>query len=58
MNANIVIVSQIFVNNQVCTIKTLNGNNFFTWKSDVELALGVANLDMALLEEQPANLTA
>ena len=50
-------VSQITVNNQVCSIETLNGNNFAAWKSDIELALGLANLDMALIDEQPAEPT-
>ena len=36
-NYFIVIVSQIVVNNQLCSIETLNSNNYTRWKSDVEL---------------------
>lgn len=42
------------MNNQICSIETLNGNNFVAWKNDIELALGLADLDMALLEDEPA----
>ena len=48
-NYFIVIVSQIAVNNQLCLIETLNDNNYVRWKSDVELALGLADLDLALV---------
>ena len=34
-NYFIVTVSQIDVNNQLCSIETLNGNNYARWKSDV-----------------------
>ena len=56
-NYFIVTVSQIFVNNQLCSIETLNGNNYTRWKSDVELALGLADLDLALLEDEPQDPT-
>ena len=41
----------------MCTIETLNGRNFDAWKSDLEIALGLANLDLALIEDEPADLT-
>ena len=56
-NYFIVIVSQIVVNNQLCLIKTLNGNNYARWKSDVGLALGLADLDLALLKDEPQEPT-
>ena len=56
-NYFIVIVSQIAVNNQLCSIETLNGNNYARWKSDVELALGLADLDLALLKDEPQEPT-
>ena len=52
-NYFIIIVSQIAMNNQLYSIETLNGNNNTRWKSDVELALGLADLDLALLEDEP-----
>ena len=56
-NYFIVTVSQIAVNNQLCLIETLNGNNYARWKSDVTLALGLADLDLALLEDEPQEPT-
>ena len=45
------------MNNQLCLIETLNGNNNARWKSDVELALGLADLDLALLKDEPQEPT-
>ena len=56
-NYFIITVSQIAVNNQLCSIETLNGNNYVRWKSDVELALGLADLDLALLKDEPQEPT-
>ena len=56
-NYFIVTVSQIAVNNQLCSIETLNGNNYARWKSDVELALGLADLDLTLLKDEPQEPT-
>ena len=56
-NYFIVTVSQIDMNNQLCSIETLNGNNYARWKSDVALALGLADLDSALLEVEPQEPT-
>ena len=56
-NYFIVTVSQIAVNNQLCSIETLNGNNYARWKSDVELVLGLADLDLALLKDEPQEPT-
>ena len=56
-NYFIVTVSKIIVNNQLWSIETLNGNNYARWKSDVALALGLADLDLALLEDEPQEPT-
>ena len=56
-NYFIVIVHQIAMNNQLCSIETLNGNNYGRWKSDVALPLGLADLDLALLEDEPQEPT-
>ena len=56
-NYFIVTLSQIVVNSQLCSIETLNGNNYARWKSDVELALGLADLDLALLKDEPQEPT-
>ncbi|XP_074283653.1 uncharacterized protein LOC141608189 [Silene latifolia] len=44
------------VSNQICSIETLSENNFAKWKSDVELALGLPDFDIALTEDKPAAL--
>ena len=46
---NYSIVCNIPVNNQFCSIETLTGNNYKQWKSDVELALGLVDVDIALI---------
>ena len=56
-NYFIITVSQIAVNNQLCSIETLNGKNYARWKSDVELALGLVDLDLALLKDEPQETT-
>ncbi|KAM1693553.1 hypothetical protein ACFX2K_033035 [Malus domestica] len=38
-------------------IETLNGSNFKKWKEDVEIVLGLMDLDLALREDKPAALT-
>lgn len=45
------------MNNQLCSIETLTGNNFKQWKNDVELALGLADIDIALIEDEPLKPT-
>ena len=45
------------MNNQLCSIETLNGNNYARWKSDVELVLGLADLDLALRKDEPQEPT-
>ena len=56
-NYFLVTVSQIVVNNQLCSIETLNGNNYTRWKSEVEFVLGLADLDLALLKDEPQEPT-
>ena len=41
----------------MCSIETLVGNNYKNWKNDVELALGLADLDLALNEKEPPKPT-
>ncbi|CAN6546754.1 unnamed protein product [Malus baccata var. baccata] len=39
-------------------IETLTGSNFKKWKEDVEIVLGLMDLDLALREEKPKSITA
>ncbi|XP_048423734.1 uncharacterized protein LOC125469826 [Pyrus x bretschneideri] len=39
-------------------IETLTGSNYKKWKEDVEMVLGLMDLDLALREEKPAAITA
>ncbi|GFY89063.1 hypothetical protein Acr_06g0010030 [Actinidia rufa] len=44
-------------NNNNTTVVLLNGSNFKKWKQDIEFALGIVDLDLALREPEPATLT-
>ncbi|CAN6710655.1 unnamed protein product [Malus baccata var. baccata] len=39
------------------SIETLTGLNFKKWKEDIEILLGLMDLDLALREDKPAELT-
>ncbi|XP_068340380.1 uncharacterized protein [Pyrus communis] len=39
------------------SIEPLNGGNFKRWKQDIEILLGLMDLDLALREDEPAYLT-
>ncbi|KAL0295559.1 UNVERIFIED_CONTAM: hypothetical protein Sangu_2507600, partial [Sesamum angustifolium] len=39
------------------TIPMLNGSNFKSWKENLEIVLGVIDLDLALREDFPPALT-
>ena len=45
------------MNNNLVTIEILTGNNYKEWKKQIDFALGIANLNMALWEAKPADLT-
>ncbi|GFY87618.1 hypothetical protein Acr_05g0012570 [Actinidia rufa] len=45
------------VNNNNTTVVLLNGSNFKKWKQDIEFALGIVDLDLALREPEPTALT-
>ncbi|KAG6485247.1 hypothetical protein ZIOFF_053780 [Zingiber officinale] len=45
------------INNNNTTIVLLNGSNFKKWKQDIEFALGIVDLDLALREPEPAAIT-
>ena len=46
------------MNSHATSVIKLNGTNFSEWKEQVEFTLGVLELDMTLLKEKPAPLTA
>lgn len=39
------------------SIEPLNGGNYKKWRQDVEIMLGLMDLDLALRETQPAAVT-
>ena len=39
------------------TIEILTGNNYKEWKKHIDFALGITDINMALWEEKPADLT-
>ena len=45
------------LNNQTFPIETLTGGNYKRWKEDVELALIMMDVDMAIKFEKPTDLT-
>ncbi|XP_039165184.1 uncharacterized protein LOC120291600 [Eucalyptus grandis] len=42
------------VNNNNATVEMLIGSNFKRWKQDIEFALGIVDMDLALREDEPA----
>jgi hypothetical protein len=47
----------IFLNSNVSSIPTLNGLNFSNWREQVQIHLGVLDLDLALQIEELAAIT-
>lgn len=45
------------VNNNFATIEMLTGTNFKMWKQDIEFAMGIVDLDLALRDTKPKQLT-
>lgn len=45
------------MNNNNATIEVLTGSNYKRWKQDIEFALGIADIDMALREDEPPRPT-
>ncbi|KAG8373974.1 hypothetical protein BUALT_Bualt11G0081900 [Buddleja alternifolia] len=44
------------LNSGTATIEVLSSGNYKRWKRDIEFALGLADIDVALREDQPAEL--
>ena len=44
------------VNNNNVVVEILTGSNYKKWKQDMEFALGIADIDMALREIKPSDL--
>ncbi|KAL6272502.1 hypothetical protein ACE6H2_023194 [Prunus campanulata] len=51
-------MASVYTGPDLSSIETLNGPNYEKWKLDVEVVLGVLDLDLALIEDKPAALTA
>ncbi|XP_016576227.1 uncharacterized protein LOC107873802 [Capsicum annuum] len=47
----------IYLNNNNAEVVVLSGSNFKRWKEDLEFALGMADIDQALREDEPPPLT-
>lgn len=45
------------VNNNTVTIEMLTGSNFKKWKQDVEHAIKIANVDLAMVADKPGELS-
>lgn len=41
----------------MATIEPLNGSNYRKWRADIEIYLGLVNIDMCLIEDEPAPLS-
>ena len=41
------------MNNTINHVKVLIGNNYKRWKEDIELALSLLDIDMAIMEDEP-----
>lgn len=48
----------VYTGPDLSSIETLNGPNYEKWKLDVEVVLGLMDLDLALIQDKPAALTA
>lgn len=48
----------VYTGPDLSSIETLNGPNYEKWKLDVEVVLGLLDLDLALIEDKPEALTA
>ncbi|BFG37775.1 hypothetical protein CerSpe_240490 [Prunus speciosa] len=51
-------MASVYTGPDLSSIETLNGPNYEKWKLDVEVVLGLMDLDLALIEDKPAALTA
>ena len=45
------------MNNKLVTIEILTGKNYKEWKKKIDFSLGIADINMALREVKPADLT-
>ncbi|KAH0972769.1 hypothetical protein GBA52_024925 [Prunus armeniaca] len=51
-------MASVYTGPDLSSIETLNGPNYEKWKLDIEVVLGLMDLDLALIEDKPAALTA
>ncbi|XP_016651498.1 PREDICTED: uncharacterized protein LOC107881677 [Prunus mume] len=51
-------MASVYTGPDLSSIETLNGPNYDKWKLDIEVVLGLMDLDLALIEDKPAALTA
>lgn len=47
----------VTVNNNHTTIELLTGSNFKRWRSNIEFALGITDIDMTLQVDEPSKPT-
>ena len=45
------------MNNNMVTIEILTGNNYKEWKKQIDFAVGIADINIALREAKPTDLT-
>ena len=54
---SIYIFAAVFLHSHASAVTIFNGLNFSKWREQVNFHLGVLDLDLALLEEKPADIT-
>ncbi|GAV82535.1 UBN2 domain-containing protein, partial [Cephalotus follicularis] len=45
------------VNNNIASIEVLTGSNYKKWKQYIEFAMGIADIDLAMISDRPADIT-
>ncbi|GAV84562.1 hypothetical protein CFOL_v3_28006, partial [Cephalotus follicularis] len=43
--------------NNTASIEVLTGSNYKKWKQDIEFAMGIADIDLAMISDRPADIT-
>ncbi|KAG8383007.1 hypothetical protein BUALT_Bualt05G0139100 [Buddleja alternifolia] len=54
---SIYVCAAVSLHSHATSVTVFNGLNFFEWRKQVNFHLGVLDLDLALLEENPADIT-
>ena len=55
---SIYVFTAVFLHSHASAVTIFNGLNFSEWREQVNFHLAVLDIDLALLEEKPADITA